>query len=153
MGQYHFPVNLDKKEYILSHKIGLGLKMAEQIGAWDATMGDIIYLLVASSHSRGGGDVPSEGLEAILGRWAGDHIAVIGDYSEATDVESFNAEEVFSELENPEKGWTEISNLVIPMIQKLWGMDISGDGWRNRERAAYYPDAYLGENPPEGWKV
>ena len=30
MGQYHYTVNLDKKEYLVPHKLGDGLKLLEQ---------------------------------------------------------------------------------------------------------------------------
>ena len=35
MGQYHKVYNLDKKEFIHAHKIGIGLKLTEQCGPCD----------------------------------------------------------------------------------------------------------------------
>ena len=150
MGQYHWTVNLDKKEFISPHKIGLGLKMAEQVGDFHATTGDILFLLLACSHSRGGGDVPAEGIEDMLGRWAGDRVIVIGDYSEPSDVPGIDASQIIQSIFDNEDGlpqpeWTDISELLRPLILKLWGVDMEGGGWMQRKTVAYYPEAYLGE--------
>ena len=85
MGQYHLPVNLDKREYIYPHKFGSGLKMLEWGSGGATTVG--LTVLLACSHSRGGGDLNADAdlLNNIGGRWAGDRIIVLGDYSEPGD--------------------------------------------------------------------
>lgn len=145
MGQYRILANWDKKEWVDPHKIGLGLKQAEQIGAFHASMGDIPYLLVSISNGRGGGDVPTEGLEDILGRWAGDRVLVVGDYSEEGDVNIVGDDGLFI---NPRKEiytpcqdrahpqyseWDDISIMIDHMIEALWGYRMSGGGWRSRK--------------------
>ena len=58
MGQYHYRINLDKKQVIHPHQIGNGLKLKEQIG-WDYSTATVLVMLLAASSregSRGGGD-------------------------------------------------------------------------------------------------
>jgi hypothetical protein len=89
MGQYFKLVNLDKREYICPWCIGGGAKLWE----WAAnTQGAILMLLLRKSDEGGGGDTygyhkgVGEGgaiqcpLSPIAGRWAGDRIALVGDY-------------------------------------------------------------------------
>jgi hypothetical protein len=61
MGQYHVLVNLDKKEIVTPHGLGLGLKQWEHLGEFNGTLADAMYLLVMTSPASGGGDFPSTG--------------------------------------------------------------------------------------------
>jgi len=63
MGQYFYIVNLDKNEKLHPHKFDDGLKMSELNNSLTA-----LSMLLATG-------------EGIEGRWAGDRIAVIGDYN------------------------------------------------------------------------
>jgi len=81
MGQYHKLYNLTKKEMIHPREIGNGLKLTEQIGH-DYSTSSALFLLVANSNGRGGGDAPPH---PMIGRWAGDRIVVQGDYAVETD--------------------------------------------------------------------
>lgn len=81
MGQYHRIVNLDKREYLDPYKLGSGAKAWEQFHNYPSKA---LIILISSSNGRGGGDL--EGPEKVLGRWAGDRIAMIGDYSEREDL-------------------------------------------------------------------
>ena len=56
MGQYHLTVNLDKKEFLMPHKLGVGLKLREQLGSRDSTP-DALFILLACSNGYGGGDL------------------------------------------------------------------------------------------------
>lgn len=89
MGQYFKAVNLDKKEYVCPWCIGGGAKLWE----WAANIqGSIFTLLLRKSDEGGGGDFYGyhkgcdEGgpircpISRIAGRWAGDRIALVGDY-------------------------------------------------------------------------
>jgi hypothetical protein len=55
MGQYHIPVNIDRREVINPHLLSSGLKMLE----WGQGGGTTVALtvLLACSHNRGGGDL------------------------------------------------------------------------------------------------
>lgn len=96
MGQYHLTVNLDKREFLDPHKLGDGLKLWEQLNSQGGVMA-ALHILLACSNGRGGGDlhrtlkrdgVSYEEPEAPewVGRWAGDRIAVVGDYAEDGDL-------------------------------------------------------------------
>jgi len=83
MGQYWIPVNLDKREYIDPHQLGAGMKLLEQ--AWNppGTTAALLLLTAAMPERRGGGDPEPH---PALGRWAGDRVAVVGDYAEDSDL-------------------------------------------------------------------
>lgn len=104
MGQYHFVVNLDKHEYIHPHEMGDGLKLMEfGNGGGCGTMTALAVLLAAACKGgpRGGGDVHSE--DPIVGSWAGDRIAIVGDYASPGDLpEEFSADLIFDACQAPE---------------------------------------------------
>lgn len=89
MGQYFKAINTDKQEYVCPWCIEGGAKLWE----WAAnTQGSIFTLLLRKSDEGGGGDYYGyhrgcgEGgairgpLSRIAGRWAGDRVALVGDY-------------------------------------------------------------------------
>lgn len=108
MGQYHQVYNLDKKEFVNPHNINCGLKLWEQIG-FEKSTADVVFLLLANSNGRGGGDVPAH---PLIGRWAGDRIVVQGDYAEVTDPGFIDGEKLES--------YEDISELVRNMIKTVW---------------------------------
>lgn len=85
MGQYHMVVNLDKRQFLYSHAFGDGLKLREFGNSAGGMATGLVYLL-AASNGRGGGDISSE--SEVIGSWAGDRIAIMGDYAEDTDIPS-----------------------------------------------------------------
>lgn len=87
MGQYHLVVNLDRREYLSPHSLQCGAKVWEQLTSSISTP-QALFVLLLASNGRGGGDLfsPEPEGERIYGRWAGDRIAVIGDYAEDTDL-------------------------------------------------------------------
>lgn len=118
MGQYHYVANLDKREFLHPHKFGDGLKLLEFGRSTDGTLLGLTLLLAASNHDRDGegafsgnrgggdfhvwadpygdgrdvGDVTKDDHElarVVVGRWAGDRIAIIGDYAEDGDFPGF----------------------------------------------------------------
>ena len=82
MGQYWLPVNLTKKEFIDPHKMDSGLKLCEQL-VNRGTPQAMFILLADMPEPRGGGDFDQD---PIIGRWAGDNIAVVGDYADTGEV-------------------------------------------------------------------
>jgi hypothetical protein len=89
MGQYFKLVNLDKREFVCPWCVGQGAKLWE----WAANpAGAVCTLLLRKSDEGGGGDFYgyhrgcSEGgpihgpLSSVAGRWAGDRLALVGDY-------------------------------------------------------------------------
>ena len=105
MGQYHKLYNLDKKESVHPRKISNGLKLMEQVG-WPRSTSVALFLLVANSNGRGGGDAAPH---AMIGRWAGDRILVQGDYAAPTDP-GYTDEEELSK-------YTDISEQVKDMLE------------------------------------
>lgn len=83
MGQYHYIINLTKKEYLHPHKFHDGLKLLEFGASGYGTMLALAVLL-SNSPNRGGGDLNSDDVE-WYGRWAGDRIVIAGDYAEPGD--------------------------------------------------------------------
>lgn len=162
MGQYHITINLDKREYINPHKIGLGLKLLEQIGFAGST-GDILMMLLACSNDRGGGDIQTKHPE-LIGRWAGDRIAVVGDYCKRDDISGINIREIHrlcrdhkyldpADLEkiqaDGETLFTDISDELIPLINEQFDyhLDPKEGGWRRRhggDGPPMRPDMVLG---------
>lgn len=136
MGQYHYIANLDKREFLHPHELGDGLKLMEFGASGEGTMFGL-SLLLACSNGRGGGDFDAEIaddprdyklVEAIVGRWAGDRIAIIGDYAEDGDFPGFVAS---SPAENP---WTDDFE---KESNQLW-VDISVSVRRVIECNAYF---------------
>jgi hypothetical protein len=133
MGQYHKVVNLTKKEYVYAHKIGVGLKLWEQVGFAGSTA-DVLFFLLASSSGRGGGDVETE-IPDILGRWAGDQVAVLGDYSEPDDIPGIDAKAIYKQCgEDGDGSYTDIADILVPFINEQFDtkLDTTHKGWRNR---------------------
>lgn len=89
MGQYFAAVNTDKKEFVCPWCVGGVAKLWE----WAANpWGAVFTLLLRKSDEGGGGDYYgyhrgcNEGgpircrVNPVVGRWAGDRVALVGDY-------------------------------------------------------------------------
>lgn len=123
MGQYWKLVNLDKKEFVDHYKVGCGAKLWEQL-ANNGTGQAMVILCAAMPEARGGGDFDldenwhgpertfpeynakpapmPEDYQTIaartIGRWAGDRIALVGDYAEDTDLlKKFKASKIWDQ--------------------------------------------------------
>jgi len=95
MGQYWIPVNLDKKEFIDPHKLGTGLKLWEQLANNPGTGAALVLLCAAMPEKRGGGDLEKTSTN-VVGRWAGDRIAIVGDYALDSDLPAeFEASKIY----------------------------------------------------------
>lgn len=88
MGQYWVLVNFDKKEFVHPHVVGAGLKIGEQVCTPWGTGAAQLILTACERQMRGGGDLDLEfpGAKDVVGRWAGDRVAYIGDYAEPEDL-------------------------------------------------------------------
>lgn len=145
MGQYWLPVNLDKREFILPHRLATGLTLWEQLATHPGTGAALIVLCAAMPEARGGGDFaidPEDSDEAYsaiarrtVGRWAGDRIALIGDYAHESDLPAeFHAARIYAlcgedALGTPE-AYTDISDDVCAVIAHELEGTYKGDGWR-----------------------
>ena len=145
MGQYWKPVNLDKHEYINPHQLGNGLKLGEQVcGAMGGVGSALIVLCAAQREPRGGGDLgrSARGGAGVLGRWAGDRIALVGDYSKDADMAAeHKAGSIYHRCANAddfEPGdmpkdplFTDISDEVCAYLERELDGKYVGDGWRD----------------------
>jgi hypothetical protein len=89
MGQYFIGVNYDKKQWIHPHRFGDGLKFLEFSGTASGFLAGLALLLRKSSEG-GGGDwlgysSPADARAEfpVVGSWAGDSIAIVGDYDDS----------------------------------------------------------------------
>lgn len=108
MGQYWIAVNLDKKEKIRPHAMGDGAKLGEFLEGNMAA--GLVLLCAAQRERRGGGDLNDEtdAAKQAIGRWAGDRVALLGDYAEDSDLPGVpEASKVYSSEE-----YADISGLV-----------------------------------------
>ena len=131
MGQYNMIVNLDKREYLYPHKFGDGFKLMEFGQSAGGTLTGLTILL-AGSNGRGGGDFHGEG----AGGWAGDRIAIIGDYWEVNDVPGLTADDMQDLWSDDPLTWTDKSDVVVAVLK---GADELGEWQANslERRAAY----------------
>jgi hypothetical protein len=131
MGQYHMLVNLDKREFVNPHGLGLGLKQREHNGAFDGTLADALYFLTMTSPARGGGDYPQT---SISGQWAGDRCIVLGDYTDDSDLRHYiGAGSLYEQIvENTHGEWVDISESVADELGMVFGFRVEGDGWKSR---------------------
>lgn len=129
MGQYHYLINLDKKQFVHPHAIGNGLKLHEQVGWRYATATALVMLLAASSQNggRGGGDFRAS--HPLVGAWAGDRIAFVGDYAESADIPGCDAKVIYDECNDGKSNWTNISAGVRELMSAEFGIRYQGDGW------------------------
>lgn len=149
MGQYWIVVNLDKLECVHPHKLGVGLKLSEQIGSGHGTPEALFILVSAMRELRGGGDFDwdsnyhgkdrvdftkdgpldeeyNQCAKRTIGRWAGDRVTVVGDYSEDKDLPSFPG---FGKLYSATLD--DITEDVARVIEhECQGRFSGGDGWR-----------------------
>jgi hypothetical protein len=128
MGQYHKLVNIDKREQVSPYALGLGAKQYEQTGC-EGSLADAIYLLVMSSPAAGGGDW--EHFPSLSGRWVGDRVIILGDYTRNEDLPSYpNAGELYYQSES----WNDISDEVAEALGKVFSfhIDTKQTGWRDR---------------------
>ena len=164
MGQYHYVANYDKKEFLHPHAFGDGLKLMEFGASAGGTLQGLAILLAASNgpSGRGGGDLHPwtgglgyEGREVpglsdedaaiymqhIVGRWAGDRIAIIGDYCESEDAQGLVGKEGSPwdyDEDAPEGEWVDISEHVIA------AMDLDYYTFIDRHSLFVYPHGYAG---------
>jgi hypothetical protein len=130
MGQYHILANLDKNEVVHPHALGLGSKQYEHTGC-EGSLAEAMYLLVMTSPARGGGDWPEA---ELAGRWVGDRVVVLGDYTEDSDLPSeLNGSKLYQHLS--ENG-TDISNGVAKALGKVWAFTVEGTGWATRRASS-----------------
>jgi hypothetical protein len=132
MGQYHLVINLDAREFLDPHELGVGLKAWEQLASRISTP-HALFALLTCSNGRGGGDFRvrvSEASERVLGRWAGARIAVIGDYAEDDDFSRPTSHPI-SQLDKAcrDGSYRDITALVRPVLAAELGVRFTAEYW------------------------
>jgi len=163
MGQYWKIVSLSKKEFIDPYKLGCGAKLWEQLANHPGTPAALFILCAAMPEPRGGGDfdmndnwhgpertseynispgpMPDsypEIARRTIGRWAGDRIAVVGDYAEDSDLEpEDDANQIYSKCGERddsaiqvEEYYTDITDDVAKVIEHELNGKYTGTGWK-----------------------
>lgn len=165
MGQYWIPVNLDKKEFVDPHRLGAGLKLWEQLAAHPGTGAALVVLTAAMPEKRGGGDLDLDenwhGPERVdftsvgpdvpeyfevaartIGRWAGDRIALVGDYAQDSDLPDapVPASKIYELCrargyadDGDGEPWTDVSDDVAAVVEHELRGRFVGSGWRTWE--------------------
>lgn len=113
MGQYYIIANLDKREYLKPHDFNEGAKLLEFIYSENSIMTGL-GLLLAQCNSSGGGDAQPH---PLLGSWAKDRIAIVGDYWEKEDKSILQGYDCLYELVREE--FTNISELVKQWLEEI----------------------------------
>lgn len=130
MGQYHYPVNITKREFITPHAFGDGLKLWEQAASGPNGVGTALIMLLAVSNGRGGGDFGDQHNHTVIGRWGGDEIAIIGDYAEPGDLANHDAQAIYESMMAEGSEWRDISDIVAAAIEDEFGGVYVGTGWK-----------------------
>lgn len=136
MGQYWKLANLDKKEFVHPYGVGAGLKLWEQLAAHPGTGAALIVLCAAMPYPRGGGDLRAQTGEKVIGRWAGDRVALVGDYAEREDLaDEHRAEDIYARCSDCWDGegerYKDITALVAPVIEQELDGTFTGDTWKD----------------------
>lgn len=161
MGQYHQLVNFTKHERINPHAIGLGLKQFEHLHTV-ASLSDVLYMLLTTSPARGGGDLAvDDEFETAFrtwGRWVGDQVAVVGDYTEVADLEPLGGRfehrrALHAAVLDPNKTlyrMTDISQSIIPAFQLAFDVKIQANahGWAEREHTSEWDWLFVPRTSP-----
>lgn len=137
MGQYHYVCNLSRREYLDPLALGDGLKLAEFSNSTGGTLLAMAGLLATSNHGSFGdlplGDaedpwlrdrdlIPPTVTGQMYGRWAGDRIAVIGDYWNHDELDDWGKDPEGVALApggpwgNDKRWWADISWLGLVLI-------------------------------------
>lgn len=115
MGQYFKICNLDKKEFLDPSRFGQLNKLPDIGRSGEGVTLALTVLLTLSGTSLYQGGY-------IYGRWAGDSIAVIGDYYD----EEFGgfkwSSDYWCSLEAPHNGWVDISEHVRKVLEEDWNI-------------------------------
>jgi hypothetical protein len=74
---------------------------------------------------RGGGDITAEVMKDFIGRWVGDRVVVVGDYSEEGDIPNYDMSQL-------KEDFTEIDGMARAFIYEVYGIrfTMADYGWQ-----------------------
>ena len=115
MGQYHILANLDTKEFVHPRALGGGVKQYEHT-FYNGDLAHAMYLLTMTSPNRGGGDWAET---EMSGRWAGDRVVILGDYTEDGDLPAFpEAHKLYIEIQEQGKHIGELVAIALSIVKE-----------------------------------
>lgn len=114
MGQYHILVNLDKREVVKPYGLALGAKQYEHVGC-EGSLSDAMYVLVMTSPATGGGDLAET---EVSGRWVGDRVMVVGDYTQENAIPGFENSKTLYEIAS--KTYEDITPKLRDAFEKIY---------------------------------
>ncbi len=139
MAQYCLVANLDRKEFLSPKQFGEGVNLWSFGFNSVGTMTGLAILLNPSDGRR----FPLDGgpVNPIIGRWAGQRIAIIGDYLMPTYARHVDVPgeqgELYFRIDEQGDGWIDISEHVIATLEMVYRVHAI------RERLARDPHAQL----------
>jgi|SRR6185437_1369621 len=119
MGQYFVIVNVDKQELLDLSYFGHGSKLGDLVrGGLTGALTGLTYLL-ALSGSIGGVELHEQ--DPMFGRWAGDRVAVVGEYFQGVvgDIH-WESETTYYRVSGWQDGWVDISEHVLRSIEAFF---------------------------------
>lgn len=143
MGQYHAFVNFTKREYVRPWPLGSGAKCREQVN-WPYSPSTALFMLLTGAvkgGARGGGDFRSE--NPLIGLWAGDKVAVVGDYSEREDYPNVSAKEykvMMNSVWGDKEVYTDISDRVREMMAEEFKDEME---YKEKKNSIKYQDGHI----------
>lgn len=136
MGQYWIPVNLDKREYVEPAKLGSAYKLRNLVYTGPGPGAALVILCAAGA---GNALVSFLNPDPIIGRWAGDRIAIISDYTRRSDLPNpADKAEIIYELCQPDPGYpnerpfTDVTDAVVSVIERVFNGKYAGTEWDRR---------------------
>jgi hypothetical protein len=151
MGQYFVIVNVDKREFLDPGYFGHGFKLGDLVrGGPTGALTGLTYLL-ALSGSIAGADLHEH--DPMFGRWAGDRIAIVGEYFQgAVGSISWETELTYTRVKGWQDGWVDVSEHVLRSIETFFEIQRQWDIPPDIEhRSVLHADGTLTPLPNPDW--
>ena len=118
MGQYFLAVNLDRLEFLDPAWLGDALKLRALAHGLNTPV--TLVALLTTSGGRGSGDFNVDDPDGVQGRWAGDRVAIVGDYAEDGDLPNapIPASEIYASCREG-RDFINISELVAAWLERV----------------------------------
>ena len=134
MGHYHQLVNLDKKEYVDPFRVGSQYKLWAQV-LQHPGLPAALYVLLAGSNGGPSGDILVD--SPLIGRWAGDRVAIVGDCDRTTRYPEGTAIEIFERVGTE---YVDISGQIRPVLEEIFCQKCrEEDGEYEWDEENFYP--------------
>lgn len=108
---------MDKREYLSAEWFGLNSALPSMIRSNDGIMTGLGILLVLSGSQRHTGG-------PLFGRWAGDRLAIIGDYYQGTVAGYEVGQDDWGDVARQQNGWVDISEHVRKLLETSWELTL-----------------------------